>query len=386
MSNNKKPTVILLSAKSGHGKDYISNIMKQQLEEKGNKVLITHYADLLKYILKTFFNWDGQKDEYGRCLLQYVGTDVIRRQKPDYWINFVKDIITMFPNKWDYILIPDARFPNEITEMYCGDFNTVSVRINRINYISKLTKEQQKHESETALDNYTFDYYINNDSTDNVKDEVEEVLNQIIFKLYCKNNKPTAFIDLDCTTYESVKVICNLYDSDFHKNPKYKKVDWTEINSWDFLELSLATKEVIDGYFNQQRFFDKVEMIPYAKEAIDYLSKFYNIVFVSHGEYLNLYLKEKYVNKNFPYAKFIGVELNKHYDKSCVDMSGEGNIFIDDIPKNIIGSNADIKICFGKDYEWNKNFCSDEKDNIYRLHNWIEVLNFIKKKIGVKND
>ena len=377
--NSKKPTVILLSGKAQSGKDYIANIMKQQFEENGNKVLVTHYADLLKYILKTFFNWDGKKDKKGRDLLQRVGTDVIRKKMPDYWVNFISQMISFFPNEWNYILIPDTRFPNEIEVMQKNpDVNVITIRINRVNFTPQLTLEQQQHPSETSLDEYDFDYYVSNDGTETVNNAVKEFVNYIDVN----KKKPTAFIDLDCVTLETVRCIVGLYDLDFHDKPGYKKVDWTKIDSWDFLELSLAIKEVIDGYFNQQRFFDRVEMIDGAKEAIDYLSNFYNIVFVSHGEDLNLHLKEKYVNEHFPYARFIGVKLSEHYDKSCVDMSGKGNVFIDDMSKNILGSNADIRICFGKDYEWNKNFEQDFEsqlnDGVCRLYDWKSVLRLLK--------
>lgn len=373
--NSKKPTVILLSGKAQSGKDYIANIMKQQFEENGNKVLVTHYADLLKYILKTFFNWDGKKDKKGRDLLQRVGTDVIRKKMPDYWVNFISQMISFFSNEWNYILIPDTRFPNEIEVMQKNpDVNVITIRINRVNFTPQLTLEQQQHPSETSLDEYDFDYYVSNDGTETVNNAVKEFVNYIDVN----KKKPTAFIDLDCVTLETVRCIVELYDLDFHDKPGYKKVDWTKIDSWDFLELSLATKEVIDGYFNQQRFFDRVKMIDGAKEAIDYLSNFYNIVFVSHGEDLNLHLKEKYVNEHFPYARFIGVKLSEHYDKSCVDMSGKGNVFIDDMSKNILGSNADIRICFGKDYEWNKDFEQDFEsqlnDGVCRLYDWKSVL------------
>ena len=375
MLNSKKTTVILLSGKAQSGKDFIANIMKQQFEENGNKVLVTHYADLLKYILQTFFNWDGKKDKKGRDLLQRVGTDVIRKKMPDYWVNFISQMISFFPNEWNYILIPDARFPNEIEVMQKNpDVNVITIRINRGNFTPQLTLEQQQHPSETSLDEYDFDYYVSNDGTETVNNAVKEFVNYIDVN----KNKPTLFCDLDCVTFETVRCIVKLYDLDFHDKPGYKKVDWTKIDSWDFLELSLATKEVIDGYFNQQRFFDRVEMIDGAKEAIDYLSNFYNIVFVSHGEDLNLHLKEKYVNEHFPYARFIGVKLSENHDKSCVDMSGKGNVFIDDMPKNILGSNADIRICFGKDYEWNKDFESDLDNGIYRLYNWKSVLRLLK--------
>ena len=374
-----KSTVILLSGKAQSGKDYIANIIKQQLEENGNKVLVTHYADLLKYILKTFFNWDGKKDKKGRDLLQRVGTDVIRKKMPDYWVNFISQMISFFPNEWNYILIPDTRFPNEIEVMQKNpDVNVITIRINRVNFTPQLTLEQQQHPSETSLDEYDFDYYVSNDGTETVNNAVKEFVNYIDVN----KKKHTAFIDLECVTLETVRCIVELYDLDFHDKPGYKKVDWTKIDSWDFLELSLATKEVIDGYFNQQRFFDRVEMIDGAKEAIDYLSNFYNIVFVSHGEDLNLHLKEKYVNEHFPYARFIGVKLSENHDKSCVDMSGEGNVFIDDMPKNILGSNADIRICFGKDYEWNKDFEQDFEsqlnDGVCRLYDWKSVLRLLK--------
>lgn len=375
---DKKPTVILLSAKSGHGKDFIANIMKDKLEQKGNKVLITHYADLLKYILKTFFDWDGQKDEHGRHLLQYVGTDVIRRQNPNYWIDFVKDIIIMFSNNWDYILIPDARFPNEITRMFCSNFRTISVRIRRINYTSKLTEEQQQHESETALDNYPFDYYMTNDGT--LKDIAKEI-NDFIKIIDCNSNKKTIFIDMDCTLYNTVKRITEIYDEDFQFYSDYKKIPWEEVTSWNFNELSAAPEKYIDHYFNQKRFFDKVEMYPYAKEVIDKLSDKYRIVFVSHGYSPNLRLKREYIKNNFPYADFIGVNLKEHKDKSCVDMSGDGNIFIDDIPENLYKSNADIKICYGI-YDWNSTFTNPNNQAQYwRAFGWpaIEsILNSIK--------
>ena len=76
--------VILISGKARHGKDTLAGMMKEELERKSKRVLIAHYADLLKFICKNFFGWNGEKDDNGRALLQRVGTDVIRKQNPDY--------------------------------------------------------------------------------------------------------------------------------------------------------------------------------------------------------------------------------------------------------------------------------------------------------------
>lgn len=158
--------IILISGKAMSAKDTTASIMKSQLESIGKKVLICHYADLLKYICRTFFDWDGQKDDKGRSILQYVGTDNIRKKQENYWVKFIADFLNMFYNDWDYVLIPDTRFPNEVTYMRDKFKSSVyTVRVERPNFISPLTEEQQKHPSECALDGYGMDVLITNGGT-----------------------------------------------------------------------------------------------------------------------------------------------------------------------------------------------------------------------------
>lgn len=157
--------VITISGKAQNGKDTTAGLLKAALEADGYKVLITHYADLLKYICKQFFGWDGQKDDAGRHILQYVGTDIIRQKRPDYWVGFVTSVLELFPNEWDYVLIPDCRFPNEIDYLKEAGMDTVNLRVVRKNFKSPLTPEQQAHPSETALDDVEPDYYITNNGS-----------------------------------------------------------------------------------------------------------------------------------------------------------------------------------------------------------------------------
>lgn len=155
--------VILISGKAQHGKDTTAQFLKEALEQKGQRVLIAHYGDLLKYICRTFFDWDGQKDEAGRSLLQRVGTDVVRKQDPTYWADFIGSFLYLFPDEWDFILIPDCRFPNEVDalrEEWC--FNATHLRVVRPGFDNGLTPEQQAHPSETALDGIEPDVFFYN--------------------------------------------------------------------------------------------------------------------------------------------------------------------------------------------------------------------------------
>ncbi len=169
--------VICISGHAQVGKDTTASLLKPMLEADGYRVLITHYGDLLKHICKSFFNWDGEKDERGRGLLQYIGSDVIRRQKSDFWVGFVADILEMFNDRWDYVLIPDVRFPNEVDYLKQHGFDVTHLRVLRPGFESPLTKEQQNHPSETALDKVLPDMYIPNGGT---LDDLREVLSFLV--------------------------------------------------------------------------------------------------------------------------------------------------------------------------------------------------------------
>ena len=47
--------VICISGKAQNGKDTTAKILEEKLISDGNKVLIAHFGDLVKYVCKTFY-------------------------------------------------------------------------------------------------------------------------------------------------------------------------------------------------------------------------------------------------------------------------------------------------------------------------------------------
>ena len=185
------PHYILVSGKAENGKDVVAEFMKERLEQEGKKVYILHYADHLKEIARTFYNWDGEKDIYGRTLLQSLGDSDgrIKRNNNLYYVEHLITLIKYLLDKDDYVIIPDVRYPFEIG--YVRDnlnpHDTMcTIRVTRRNFKSKLTEEQLQHESEIALDNYDeFDYYIANDILEQLKDNVCFLCDRILKREEC---------------------------------------------------------------------------------------------------------------------------------------------------------------------------------------------------------
>lgn len=175
--------ILCISGKARHGKDFTAENLAEDLRILGKKVLITHNADLLKFMCKNLFGWNGEKDEKGRHILQYVGTDVVRKKTPDFWVDFLISVFNLFPDEWDYVIIPDCRFPNEIEKLKESGFDVTHIRVERITLTTNslvtpissvpfdngLSEEAKSHISETALDNYPADIRITNNGLPNYK-------------------------------------------------------------------------------------------------------------------------------------------------------------------------------------------------------------------------
>lgn len=171
---------ICIGGKAQNGKTTLATMLKEKLESNGKKVLLTNYADLLKFMCREYFGWNGKKDDAGRTMLQNIGTEVVRARKPNFWVDFVIDTVSLFPQEWDYVVIGDTRFPNEISRIAEKGYDVAFVRIVRPLFNNALTEDQQKHKSETALDSVSADYTVINDKTlDILKGKATELCRRI---------------------------------------------------------------------------------------------------------------------------------------------------------------------------------------------------------------
>jgi dephospho-CoA kinase len=159
--------IIGISGKYQSGKDTIA------------EYLITHYkfkriafADKLKDIAQDLFFWNGEKDAYGRKLLQDIGMKM-REVKDDVWVNYVLMTVNDKKFKHQNFVITDVRFLNEaqLVKLAGGELWRINRDIIR-------DKSLSQHKSETDLDAYTdFNCVIENDKTINdLYEKVDKLL------------------------------------------------------------------------------------------------------------------------------------------------------------------------------------------------------------------
>lgn len=178
------------------------------------------------------------------------------------------------------------------------------------------------------------------------------------------------FLDFDCTIVDSIKTYCNVYNSSYKKEEGFKEADHNKVNRYD-LKDQCHLVDHQETIFSNEEFFKHLEFMTDAIDVLERLGTKYELIICSIGTLDNISHKAKWIKNNLPFIKNVilitgamrtsGLKM----DKSSVNM--KDSIFIDDHAENLLSTNAELKICFGKEYDWNKNWMGQ------RCFNWIEI-------------
>ena len=176
--------IILISGKAQHGKSSTADILEKYMKRAGNRVVQINFADYVKFVCSKYYGWDGNKDERGRQILQYVGTEIFRARDENFWVDTVIRFALAAWHDYDYMLVADWRFPNEYARWAeHGIKDVLRVRVYRPGFDNGLTMEQNNHPSETALDNFPIDTRLSAVDLSGLELECYKILERLQIKI-----------------------------------------------------------------------------------------------------------------------------------------------------------------------------------------------------------
>lgn len=191
-------TIVLINGKMRSGKDFVGQLLKQELEANGKTVETMSFAGPLKQIMAATFGISlGELDEYKnakytityndgeeshyltdfRTLLQRFGTEGAKPVFGDkIWAELGSE--RAHYSEADFVIFTDFRFDVEYEEFY--DYCNLS-RNSRLVTIKVLGGEDgSTHSSETGPA-IKFDYCIDNTTKDHTAlQEVKELVNTLV--------------------------------------------------------------------------------------------------------------------------------------------------------------------------------------------------------------
>lgn len=189
-----------------------------------------------------------------------------------------------------------------------------------------------------------------------------------------KNSRRTIVIDFDNTIVNSSETILKfLYWKNRYKTNNTFKYDSTILN-WDFTPYAKTEEDIkfCKAQFNNQKFYDELEPMEGALEALRELHKKYRIVICSNRNVENIEMFVTTIRNLFGDVIDDIVPLIDEFDKSIV----KAYIRIDDKIECMRKDCSSFNILFGE-YGYNKN--CDEDDFDCRAFSWNEILNTVRE-------
>lgn len=173
--------VYMISGKARNGKDTLAGYMKKYFDENSSKACIMHIGNYIKHFAIDYFGWDGNDDTKPRTLLQQLGTEIIREKmnKPLFFTTRLIEDMEVLSNFYDVIIVSDVRLPLEFDEVEKVYPDMVKMHITRPELVSNLSKEEQKHITEVALDNYNdYKYDVVNTTLEDLEKQAKKIVEE----------------------------------------------------------------------------------------------------------------------------------------------------------------------------------------------------------------
>lgn len=158
--------IVVINGTGGSGKDTVT-----ELAAKKYKVYNVSSVDKVKEIAKSC-GWSGEKGEKDRKFLSDLKQLLINYN--DFPFTDICEKIQMFKNSDNDIMFVHIREPKEIQKI-----------VDKVGAITLLIKRKgleniKSNDSDLYVDNYNYDYCINNDgSLDELEEKVEEFITEI---------------------------------------------------------------------------------------------------------------------------------------------------------------------------------------------------------------
>lgn len=168
----------LICGKARAGKDTFARLIKQEEEKDNNKVCILKLTAPLYSWAEDYFNYDKEKDEKPRELLQTLGFDILqlKLKKKDFLLDYLITTIEVLDDYYDVGLITDGRLVHEI-EVLKEKYPNIKTILLTNKKDNKLTNKEKNHQTEIDLDDYKdFDYIVENKDIESLKLEALKIV------------------------------------------------------------------------------------------------------------------------------------------------------------------------------------------------------------------
>jgi 5'(3')-deoxyribonucleotidase len=191
--------------------------------------------------------------------------------------------------------------------------------------------------------------------------------------------KKDLYVDFDSTIVNSEQAVCDIYNERYADDPEFVPASGEKVVDWGFLtQCPLIHRDHEDGFaavaatFGTEAFFEHLTFYPDAREGLECLSRWYNLVICTSATPENASRKVLWIEEHLPFIDEIIILINKNSEgvgKGRVPMMEEGAIFIDDHPENLHSTRAGRKIL----YKYKETTFNQEWEG-ERVSSWKELL------------